>query len=500
MWLVAAFVLFAGMSLWAALAGEGFLEADGATHYNYARFAVERPYLLLDVWGRPLVTGLHCVPAYFFGRIGVQVTSLVIALLCGWATYRIAVAQGYRHPVAAPIFLFAQPLVFLHSFAELTELPFALLIILAFWAYQQKQYFVMTVLVALSPVGRPEGFGFMLLAAFALICHRRWWWMLLLPVPLLVWSAAGYIHVRPPGPDGLPIAMPWYTWLIRNWPYAAESNYGKGPIWEYVAQLPAIVGPLLVPAALIGGWTLLFKDEKGEERSGSLHPSSFILQPLFFSDHRRRCDFIIAALPFGILLTHSLFWAMGKFSGGQLRYMLIVGPFWALVVARGYDLLVDRLNLKRPLFIAAAVAVAPLIVNKFYRFIPIDLSRDERIARRIVEQYRADPVLQAKYPKVTSPSPMVVYFLDVCLTDYDHVGLWWRDALQNPAPGQFLIYETILANYNSDERMLVSQQFLEDNGWVFLKEHAREYKYNQWCVWATYLSPQSIDGQPTVKP
>jgi hypothetical protein len=319
-----------------------------------------------------------------------------------------------------------------------------------------------------------------LLASFALVCHRRWWWIVLLPLPLVVWSAAGYIHVRPPGDDGLPKAMPWYLWLVNNWPYATDSNYGRGPVWHYIAQLPAIVGMLLVPGAIIGGWTC-FREK------------------LFGRDHRSRCDFVIAALPYGILLTHTIFWFFGKFSGGELRYMLVVGPFWALVVAKGYEIIAARLDLKRPLFIAAVLTVTPLIVNKYYRFIPIEFSRDERVAKRIVEQYRGDPAIQAKYPRVTSPSPMVAYFLDVCLSDYDHLGLWWREALENPAPGQFLIYETVLANYNSDERMLISQQTLEEHGWVFQKEHAREFKYGQWCVWATYLSPKSIDGEPTVK-
>ena len=36
-----------------------------------------------------------------------------------------------------------QPLVFLHSFSELTELPFAFLLTLGFWAYQRRQFLLM---------------------------------------------------------------------------------------------------------------------------------------------------------------------------------------------------------------------------------------------------------------------------------------------------------------------------------------------------------------------
>ena len=70
-------------------------------------------------------------------------------------------------PRTAPDLYLAQPLLFLHSFSELTELPFAALIGLSFLAYQRRQFLLMAVLVAISPLSRPEGFGFLLLAAAA---------------------------------------------------------------------------------------------------------------------------------------------------------------------------------------------------------------------------------------------------------------------------------------------------------------------------------------------
>src|SRR5205814_4703558 len=178
---------FSAASIWCAVTSDGFLEADSLTHYLYARFAIVETHYLVNIWGRPLVTGLYALPAYVFGRVGVRVTSLILALVCGFVAYAIARRQQYRWPVLALIFTLAQPLVFLHSFSELTELPFAALIGLAFLAYQRRQFFIMSILVAISPLGRPEGFGFLILAAIALIAHRRWWWLLILPLPTLLW-------------------------------------------------------------------------------------------------------------------------------------------------------------------------------------------------------------------------------------------------------------------------------------------------------------------------
>src|SRR5439155_27150165 len=138
-------------------------------------------HYLVNVWGRPFVTALYAIPATFFGRMGVRVTSLCCALLIATIASLIAKDLKFRWPALAFIFTLAQPLVFLHSFSELTELPFALLLVLAFWAYRRRQWLVMAIVAALLPTARPEGFGFLLLAFVALIAHRRWWWTVLLP-------------------------------------------------------------------------------------------------------------------------------------------------------------------------------------------------------------------------------------------------------------------------------------------------------------------------------
>ena len=159
--------------------------------------------------------------------MGVRVTSLLLALTCGFVAYAIARRQKYRWPVLALIFTLAQPLVFLHSFSELTELPFACRFPgLIFLAYQRRRFFWMMVLIALSPLARPEGFGFLVLAAIALIAHRRWWWIPLLAVPLLVWDYAGWARYGwPDYATSLPHAMRWLLWLKQEWPYAPDSLY-----------------------------------------------------------------------------------------------------------------------------------------------------------------------------------------------------------------------------------------------------------------------------------
>src|SRR3982751_1010719 len=152
--------IFALLSIVAAVSSDGFLEADSCTHYLYARFAFQQPHYFVNIWGRPICTAVYAVPAMLGARLGVRFMSLALAIGCGLVAYRIARNQGYRWPALALIFTLAQPLVFLHSFSELTELPFALLIGLAFWMYQTRRWLLMAIFIGPSPLSRPEGFGF----------------------------------------------------------------------------------------------------------------------------------------------------------------------------------------------------------------------------------------------------------------------------------------------------------------------------------------------------
>src|SRR5882757_2191312 len=110
--LLIALLVFAALSLAASVTSEGFLEADGCTHYLYARFALTEHHYLVNVWGRPLCTAIYAVPATLGGRFGVRLMSLLLALGCAAVARSITLALGDRRPSLAAIFTLAQPLVF----------------------------------------------------------------------------------------------------------------------------------------------------------------------------------------------------------------------------------------------------------------------------------------------------------------------------------------------------------------------------------------------------
>src|SRR3954447_19868213 len=108
--LILGILTFAALSTWCSIKSVGFLEADAMTHYMFARFSFREWSYFVNVWGRPLFTGIYATPANHGGVRGARAMSLTMAIACGLIVYRVAKNQEFRMPAIAAIVLFAQPL------------------------------------------------------------------------------------------------------------------------------------------------------------------------------------------------------------------------------------------------------------------------------------------------------------------------------------------------------------------------------------------------------
>ena len=414
----AAVAIFAAASLLAAVTSDGFLNADAATHFAYARHAIRDPYALVNVWARPLATGLFMFPAAIGGRLGVRMVSLACALVCALTAWRLAIWQNYRWPALAAIFTLGQPLLFMHSFSELTELPFAATAGLAFLAYRRRSWWLLAILGSLLPLGRPEGFGFCLLAALGLVLHRRARWLFLLPLPVLAWSLAGWIICHRQGA--------WWLWLIHNWPYSAGSDYARGSLLHFVFDLPALVSPV----AFIPVWIGVARGF-GRPIAGG---------------HEGRCQWLIAFIPTVVLVVHSLLFWLGRFSSdGELRYLLIAAPFWGLLAADGWECALARSTRTTATIWAALGLLAPASILPFFPIIPVHMNADWQSARRLVAWYQASP-LYREYPNLIYAHPAIEYFTD----DGVSATLSTPEAVAAAPAGSLLIWDGEFSAHNAD--------------------------------------------------
>ena len=440
---IVAVTIFAALSLACAILSEGFVAADACTHYLYAKYAWTDPINLVDGWARPFCTALYALPAHWGGRLGVRVVSLGIAITCAFIAYGIAKGQGLRWPVLALMFALASPLGFVYSFGEMTELPFAMLLGGAFWAYQQRQWFWAALLVGLAPLARPEGLGFVILAAVALVLHRKSHWLLVLVLPLLAWDLAGWLITHRPDP--------WWRWLYDAWPWSSGSLYGRGNPLVLIAVLPIIVTPLAVPAMFIG----LGQSLRGARESNA-------------GPHLRACRLLTAAIPLAVLAVHGVLrWTGRMGSLGEPRYLLTAAPFWALLTARGWEWVFARANWKGPLFWTGAAAMAPLVVNAILPAVPIPLAPDWKTARQFAQWYASPQArsLRRQYPNVIASHPGVFYFLNENPTGKARRGGFTRGIITAPPPGTLLVWDPIYALQNANFDDVATLATIERAGW-----------------------------------
>ena len=486
LYLLAWCLAFAALSATLAVASRGFLEADGVTHYLYARWASTHPALLFDVWGRPVVTALHAGPAQVpgalfglpIGLVGVRLTSLVVALGCAAIAYRVAridslaallatrgggggdeeAPTGHasratpltRRPALAGVFTLASPLVFLHSFGELTELPFALLSVACLWAYVTRRWVVLALLAGLLPAARPEGIGFLGIVAVGLVLHRR---LLALPLILVgpaVWAIGGWVMFGRPGVgEGHPLAaLPTWlagplAWLPANWPYSGDSAYRAGPLLKFVGMLPAVVGPGLLPFTLIGiiaclrGW-------RGWRR-----------------DHAARVAGLVAAVPLFVLIVHSLLhWTGRMASSGDVRYLVAVAPFWGILTARGFAAAAAALAWRRPYLVATVLAIVPPIaLQTAYPIVPLAMTGDAREAEDVIAPWLAANPIEGR-ADLRVDHPVVMYANGLDPLRRGSVDL----AVERPA-GVVWVWHAVYSRYNADGRLTIEAEVPPSLGW-----------------------------------
>jgi hypothetical protein len=184
--------------------------------------------------------------------------------------------------------------------------------------------------------------------------------------------------------------------------------------------------------------------------------------------HRRRCNILIAALPLLILIGHSLLYWRGKMaSNGELRYLLVVAPFWALLAAGGWSWIFERMQWWHPLRWATAAALAPVAIHAFYPVLPLRQQPDWVEAQYIAEWYRDGT--HKDYPYLAVAHPGILYHLDLSPSDGSRVREWRRDVIDAVPPGTIVVWDPIYGVFNSDKSRSISADELVHSGWKELE-------------------------------
>jgi hypothetical protein len=181
-------------------------------------------------------------------------------------------------------------------------------------------------------------------------------------------------------------------------------------------------------------------------------------------------------------------------SNGELRYMLVVAPFWGLLSARGWEWVFMRLELRRPMLWAGVAALLPLFANVYWQVIPLTMSDDWDYARTIARRYEQSD-LRHRYPYVCASHPAFYYFLDISPSG-PRAREWHKSTVASPPDGTILIWDPVYGVFNSDANRSIPEDEPGRHRWVFSNLiGVDDYVFRQqWNVW---LSPRDASGAPS---
>jgi hypothetical protein len=417
---------FLGLGLAWAIASTAFQELDEAAHYSYSRWAFRYPDIIVDIWGRPLITVWYALPAQL-GPTAARVSSLVLGAIAAGGAASVFLRAGGRMTALAVACTLGMPCVFLQTYGILTELCFSAVLGSGFALYRSGRPRAAALVWSLLPLARPEGLLVAPLFAVALLVGPA-------SHPAPPWTLARFSCASLLGAGttlwwlgGLPVYQS-VLWMKEQWPghWRLESPYGRGHPLMFLLFLVLVVTPVLFPFLVIGA--------------------------IRFWRERLRLEVVVVGF---IVALHSALWAFGLFgSAGYPRYLVTVAPLLGAFSARGIEDLVDRrkhwqgpLGRRGRTVLVTVVALVLIgVVAVWPRSGPVHGDADSRMLRGIWPWCGKQ---LAKNPDLRFVADHPYFFVPGDLDGRRHRLPFRKDALRDAPLGTIAIWETRFAAQHS---------------------------------------------------
>lgn len=262
---------------------------DGLMHFNISQASWSDPINFLHHWGKPLFILLSSTFSQF-GYDGIIVFNIIVFALT------VLVAWKILNKLSVPIvFQCVFPLILINVYeysstvvAGLTEPLFSLFIMIAIWFILTKKWMWFALIVSFIPFLRSEGQLAVVLALFLLIGLRQFKYIPFLFVGFVIYGIIGFF------------ALGDFMWYFTMSPYHMGNGvYGSGPWNSYLISYKMYLGNvgLIIFILAFLQLTAFLRAKKWGELQ---FPLLFFTYGIFF----------------GVLISHSYFWATG--SNGSL--------------------------------------------------------------------------------------------------------------------------------------------------------------------------------------
>ena len=348
-------IIVLGTLIWQS---DGFYRFDEGAHFVFDASALQRPTVSLGVWQRFGGVWLFTVPAQF-GHKAVKVFASALFLFTIFLTYKVAEIEeipGKHWVIALAGF---QPVFLDIGYTCMAELPAALLLILSYYFFKKSNWKWSLLTASLLFLFRYEMFFFAMIMLFMTWKKKQY--------SALPWVFAGpalwYFF-----------SVVWtndFLWLPRELlRYGRLAKYEEGAsLLHYVTSSPEIFGWAAVALFVIA---------------------------VVHAAVRRRFDSPIPLLTvfLSILISTLASSEVLHWTGavGDVRYLVPIAPFFALVALRGLSVLNERIHFPVASSVLSAGFSLWLAVQTINAVVPHTFSPYERAVISLAQRAASDPI------------------------------------------------------------------------------------------------------------
>lgn len=427
-----AIIAFIG-SVW-ILRSNGFYFIDECAHYLYSRFVLQALPVTVQTWHRPIPQWLFALPAQL-GHTFTMFFALALYLFLLFVTYKIAVLKGIKHAEWVVLLAGLQPVLFDLSYACMTEVPAAVVIILSYWYHMKGRHGLSLAIASLVILCRSEMYLFAGVMSLVYLWKREWKLLPLVLIGPFLWIASTTI-----------ISGNIMTFFSEWSKFSSLQKFIPGvSAAHYVLNLHTLFGFAQV-ALFLAGVVLIARAGKTAEY-GILYGT------------------IAATIILHTFAGAELFhWTA---SIGELRYIAVVGPFFAIVSTYGLSEILERVESSLYRFAISLLIFSTVVFNCTLTTHPRQWPNYEQVAITMTNAAKEE------YPALTllSNNTVAAYVMDVAPSGGPHYAMLNKDMLSkypeclifwDPFAAHSLFFQTELtkAKMLQDTTVVVAERYL----------------------------------------
>ena len=313
---------------------DGFYQHDEVGHFLSMQNFWSHPNGILSNWAKPGYKLLYAIPA-LGGKYVVIIFNCLIAAFTCYFTYRISEKQGLKYPLIVFLMLALQPMWVQITHRHYAEVPTAFIYVLVLFFFKDKKYFLSALCLSYACFIRQESYPIALVLGIYLLSKKEWLAFLALGIFPFVHNLWGGLS------NGDPLFL--YNMIVGT-SESIKTMFPRQGGQHYFVTSMVVFGPVII--------------------------SLFVAYFAQYINTKFKIDYDILTMFSIYFLEHVVFSIqsldIGPATGGNLRYMIVVSPFLALIAGISLEKFMNLKSINFKIYLVLGIYLILVLVFMTY--------------------------------------------------------------------------------------------------------------------------------------